>query len=90
MFSNTIKKKKTHTHTNYHPNVKTSAQEYVVDSVSIEGIHKTVAIWEYDKRSANGAKFVYYGMRLYESETGEREDELVKYMHSVLDALEIR
>ena len=49
-------------------------KEYVVDSVSVEGVHKTVAIWEYDKRAANGAKFVYYGMRLYESESGEREE----------------
>ena len=65
-------------------------KEYVVDSVSVEGVHKTVAIWEYDKRAANGAQFVYYGMRLFESETGEREDALVKYMHAVLDSLQVK
>ncbi len=65
-------------------------KEYVVDSVSVDGIHKTVAIWEYDKRACNGAQFVYYGMRLYETEDGGREDALVKYMHSVLDALEVK
>jgi hypothetical protein len=58
--------------------------------LSVEGHHRTVAIWEYDKRSVNGAQFVYYGMRLYESEDGEREDALVKYMHLVLDALDVK
>lgn len=67
-----------------------AGKEYVVDSVSVEGIHKTVAIWEYDKREANNAKFVYYGMRLFESDSGEREDALVAYMHKVLDALGVR
>ena len=67
-----------------------SGKEYVVDSVSVEGIHKTVSIWEYDKRPANGAKFVYYGMRLYESEDGEREKALVEYMHGVLDSLQVK
>ena len=28
----------------------------LVDTVSVEGIHKTVAIWEYDKRPCNGAQ----------------------------------
>jgi biotin carboxylase len=67
-----------------------AGKEYVVDSVSIEGVHKTVAIWEYDKRVANGAKFVYFGMRLYESKDGAVEDKLVDYMHKVLDALEVK
>jgi len=67
-----------------------AGKEYVVDSVSVEGIHKTVAIYEYDKRETNGAKFVYFGMRLYESEDGERERILTEYMHSVLDALDVR
>ena len=34
--------------------------EYVVDHVSVEGVHKCVAIWRYDKRPCNGAQFVYY------------------------------
>jgi len=65
-------------------------REYVVDSVSVEGEHKAVAIWEYDKRPCNGAPFVYYGMRLYQSEDGAREEALVNYMHGVLDALGVR
>jgi hypothetical protein len=39
-------------------------KEYVVDKVSRDGVHKLVAIWEYDKRSINDAHFVYFGMRL--------------------------
>ena len=38
--------------------------EYVIDSVSRDGVHKVTAIWEYDKRSVNGANFVYFGMSL--------------------------
>ena len=64
--------------------------EFVVDSVSVEGTHKCVAIWVYDKRPCNGAQFVYYAMRLYTSETGDREDALVSYVHNVLDALGVR
>ena len=33
-------------------------KEYVVDSVSRNGKHKIVAVWEYDKRTANGHDFV--------------------------------
>ena len=39
-------------------------KEYVIDKVSRDGVHKLVAIWEYDKREANGASFVYFSMRL--------------------------
>ena len=41
--------------------------EYVVDSVSLHGVHKAVAVWEYQKLAANGSKFVYSGMRLVPS-----------------------
>ena len=57
--------------------------EFVVDSVSVEGTHKCVAIWVYDKRPCNGAQFVYYSMDLYKSADGKREDALVKYVHGV-------
>jgi hypothetical protein len=36
-------------------------KEFVVDCVSVNGEHRCVAIWLYDKRPANDAKFVYYG-----------------------------
>ncbi len=62
--------------------------EYVIDSVSRDGIHKITALWEYDKREANGASFVYFGMRLRTGEN-EREKKLIEYAYRVLDAVGI-
>lgn len=64
-------------------------KEYVVDHVSRDGEHKTVQIWVYDKRPANGSAFVYYGMLPVpaESEIGRQ---LIPYVRGVLDALGIR
>jgi biotin carboxylase len=62
--------------------------EFVVDGVSRDGVYKVTAIWEYDKRFANGANFVYFGMRL-RSSLGEREKALVAYSAEVLKALHI-
>jgi biotin carboxylase len=65
--------------------------EYVVDSVSREGVHKVIAIWEYDKRSVNDSSFVYFGMRLRSVDEGDpRIPELVAYARSVLDAMGVR
>jgi hypothetical protein len=63
--------------------------EYVVDTVSRDGVHKLSAIWVYDKRSENGAKFVYFGMRTVDprSDLGER---LFTYMKKVLTSLGIQ
>lgn len=63
--------------------------EYVVDSVSRDGVHRICAIWEYDKRRVNGANFVYFGMELRSSAAGVAECEVVKYARSVLDAMGI-
>ncbi|TMW58335.1 hypothetical protein Poli38472_011923 [Pythium oligandrum] len=62
--------------------------EYVVDTVSRDGVHKVVAVWEYDKRSVNGAPFVYYGVLLRPA-TGDVLTPIVDYVLKVLDALEI-
>ncbi|KAF0700666.1 Aste57867_8844 [Aphanomyces stellatus] len=62
--------------------------EYVVDTVSRAGEHKVVAVWEYDKRSANGAAFVYYGALLREAK-GDVVLSIVNYVFKVLDALSI-
>lgn len=35
--------------------------EYIVDFVSRDGCHKCVAVWQYDKRPANGGPAVYFG-----------------------------
>ena len=37
-------------------------EEYVVDSVTRDGEHKTTMVWKYDKRPANGSQFVYYSV----------------------------
>ncbi|KAJ8603981.1 hypothetical protein CTAYLR_003356 [Chrysophaeum taylorii] len=68
--------------------------EYVVDSVSLDGVHKVVAIWKYDKRAANGATFCYHGMSLVDVAGGKKEEKrvgelLVAYSRKVLDALGI-
>ena len=63
-------------------------KEYVIDKISRDGVHKIVAIWEYDKRSVNGANFVYFGMRLMASNT-PKSQEMIAYADKVLDALGI-
>ena len=50
--------------------------------VSRDGVHKLVAIWEYDKRSVNGANFVYYGMRLMRPDLPKCKD-MVAYADKV-------
>eukprot|EP01034_Spumella_vulgaris_P037707 gene37707-46522_t len=62
--------------------------EYVVDKVSIDGVHKIVAIWQYDKRAVNGAPFVYFGMKLMSSTTKMAQC-MIKYADTVLTALNI-
>ncbi|OQR85326.1 hypothetical protein ACHHYP_11933 [Achlya hypogyna] len=63
--------------------------EYVVDTVSRNGVHKVVAVWEYDKRAVNGAPFVYYGVLLREA-SGPVVLALINYILKVLDTLHIR
>jgi biotin carboxylase len=65
-----------------------AGKEYVIDKVSLDGVHKLIAIWQYDKRVCNGANFVYFGMKLVPS-TNERSQQLVAYSSQVLDALGI-
>eukprot|EP00808_Paulinella_micropora_P019776 g44843.t1 len=64
-------------------------KEYVVDCVSREGLHKCVAVWEYEKKKANGGDFVCFGNR---TKFGDwpRTQELAKYTFKVLDALGIQ
>lgn len=61
-------------------------KEYVIDTVSRDGEHKTAALWCYDKRPANGSAFVYFGMVPVESDSLEAKL-LINYTNSVLDAL---
>jgi hypothetical protein len=64
-------------------------KEYVIDKVSLDGVHKLVGIWEYEKRSVNGANFVYFGMRLMDP-SPEKMQVMVRYADQVLDALDIK
>ena len=61
-------------------------KEYVIDSASRDGEHKTTAVWVYDKRPANGSFCVYFGV--LPIDTGSVEAKyLISYTNSVLDAL---
>merc|ERR1711920_381899 len=64
-------------------------KEYVVDHVSLDGVHKTTMIWVYDKRAVNGAAFVYHGMLPVASDSAEAKI-LIPYVRGVLDALQIK
>jgi biotin carboxylase len=64
-------------------------KEYAIDKVSRDGVHKIVAIWEYDKRPINGCAFVYHGKRVMSTEL-TRCQEMIEYGNKVLDALDIR
>merc|ERR1740121_877994 len=63
-------------------------QEYVVDHVSRDGVHKCMMVWVYDKRPTNGAAFVYYGMIPVDSDS-DIAKMLIKYTQGVLDALKL-
>jgi biotin carboxylase len=63
--------------------------EYIVDIVSRDGEHKVVAIWEYDRRLANGAPTVCFGYRLMSADE-PRCRELMDYQRRVVTALGIR
>lgn len=67
----------------------TREREYVVDHVSRDGEHKTVMLWVYDKRPANGAAFVEYGMLPVEPD-GVVARKIIHYTRAVLDVLGIR
>ncbi len=43
----------------------------MVDSISRDGVHKVVAIYEYDKRAVNGAAFVYFRVKVRAADTPE-------------------
>eukprot|EP00985_Skeletonema_marinoi_P033822 scaffold42277_cov153-Skeletonema_marinoi.AAC.1 len=64
-------------------------KEYVVDTVSRDGEHKTCAVWVYDKRAANGAAFVYFGMVPIDTSTQEAKL-LINYCNRTLDALKMQ
>lgn len=66
-----------------------AGQEYVVDHVTRDGVHKTVMAWVYDKRPTNGGEFVYYNMMPVESSDPTAKI-IIEYTRGVLDALDIK
>mmetsp|Transcript_1191 Transcript_1191/g.1774 ORF Transcript_1191/g.1774 Transcript_1191/m.1774 type:complete len:931 (+) Transcript_1191:55-2847(+) len=64
-------------------------KEYVIDHVSRDGIHKTMQVWVYDKRPANGSAFVYFGMVPVPTDSPEARM-LIPYIRTVLDSLGMR
>lgn len=64
-------------------------KEYVIDHVSRDGVHKTVMVWVYDKRPANGSAFVYFGCVPVPSDSPEARI-VIPYVRRVLDALDIK
>ena len=67
-------------------------EEYVVDTVSRDGVHKCVALWKYDKRAANGVQgaVVYFGMQLLAADSDPALRQMIGYVEGVLDAIGIR
>ena len=61
-------------------------KEYVVNHVSRDGVHMTMAVWIYDKRPRNGSQFVYFGMWPIDPESDVARV-LIPYVRGVLDAL---
>lgn len=64
-------------------------QEYVVDVVSRDGMHKVVMCWVYDKRPVNDAPFVYFEIRPM-SPDSDIAKSLIDYTCKVLDAIGIK
>jgi len=62
--------------------------EYVVDCVTRDGVHKTTFVWVYDKRTANGGDFVYFGMIPVPIEDPVAQV-LIEYTTGCIDALKI-
>lgn len=62
-------------------------QEFAIDVVCKDGEKRIAAIWIYDKRSVNGAPFVYFATTIYD---GEQSTIICDYVAKALDALDFR
>ena len=64
-------------------------QEYVIDTVSCNGIHRVTMMWKYNKiKTAEGGNIYDYDETVVELGIGEAE--LVEYAYDVADALGIK
>lgn len=67
--------------------------EYAIDVVCRDGERKVAALWKYDKRSVNGAPFVYYATKLIPAAgegSNNGEEAVCNYVFDALEALDIR
>jgi len=64
-------------------------KEYVVDHVSLNGVHKTMMVWVYDKRERNGSAFVYFGCVPVEADSEEAKL-IIPYVRKTLDVLGVK
>jgi hypothetical protein len=64
-------------------------KEYVVDHVSLNGVHKTMMVWVYDKRERNGSAFVYFGCVPVEADSEEAKL-IIPYIRKTLDVLGVK
>jgi biotin carboxylase len=61
-------------------------KEYVIDTVSCDGVHKNMMCAVYDKRAVNGAAFVYFGAIPVSPDSDEGKT-IIPYTLAVLDAI---
>ena len=64
-------------------------KEYVVDHVSLNGVHKTMMVRVYDKRPVNGASFVYFATVPIDPDSTVARM-LITYTRNVLDAMGVK
>jgi len=64
--------------------------EYAIDIVSKNGHHKVAALWKYDKRTVNGAPFVYHATVLEDPNESDEGMEACQYAKKALDALNLK
>ena len=66
-----------------------NGQEYVVNTVSCDGVHRVTMIWKYNKiKTAEGGNVYDYDETI--NELGIGEAELVEYAYDVADALGVK
>ena len=66
-----------------------TGQEYVVNTVSCDGVHRVTMIWKYNKiKTAEGGNIYDYDETV--NELGIGEAELVEYAYDVADALGVK
>mmetsp|Transcript_4348 Transcript_4348/g.12229 ORF Transcript_4348/g.12229 Transcript_4348/m.12229 type:complete len:451 (+) Transcript_4348:144-1496(+) len=64
--------------------------EYVVDTVSMDGEHKCVGVWKYEKRLFNGSPYVYYGGRMMGVDDEPEIRSMVDYVKGCLNAIGLK